>query len=267
LEEEREPKEMTITGSHNEKLKLVRRLQQRKHREREGLFLGEGEDLLAAARAAGAEPVELLTVEGEGLGGTEVSPELLARVSTLGSGTRSIGIWHRRFVETLEPPVTYLHGIGDPANVGAIVRSAAALAGGTVALGPGCADPYSPKAVRASMGAIFSQPVARAATAETPEPRIALVAHGGSPPEQLEGASTLCFGAEREGLPEDVLVACQAQVTLPLRCGVESLNVAATAAIALYVRGCAADGPARGQAQSSEARSKRADGEAEDHSG
>lgn len=258
---------MTITGSHNEKLKLVRRLQQRKHREREGLFLGEGEDLLAAARAAGAEPVELLTAEGEGLGGTEVSPELLARVSTLGSGTRSIGIWRRRFVEALEPPVIYLHGIGDPANVGAIVRSAAALAGGTIALGPGCADPYSPKAVRASMGAIFSQPVARAATAETPEPRIALVAHGGGPPSQLEGASTLCFGAEREGLPEDVLAACQAQVTLPLRGGVESLNVAAAAAIALYVRGCAADGPARGQAQSSEARSKRADGEAEDHSG
>jgi TrmH family RNA methyltransferase len=258
---------MTITGSHNEKLKLVRRLRQRKHREREGLFLGEGEDLLAAARAAGAEPVELLTAEGEGLGGTEVSPELLARVSTLGSGTRSIGIWRRLFAEALEPPVAYLHGIGDPANVGAIVRSAAALAGGTVALGPGCADPYSPKAVRASMGAIFTQPVARATTADTPEPRIALVAHGGDPPSQLEGAATVCFGAEREGLPEEVLAACRAWVTLPLRGEVESLNVAAAAAIALYVRGCAPDAPARGQAHSSEARSKRFRGEAEDHSG
>jgi TrmH family RNA methyltransferase len=231
---EPEPTQMTITSTHNEKLKLVRRLQQRKHRDREGLFLGEGEDLLAAARAAGAEPVELLTAEGEGLGGTEVAPELLARVSTLGSGTRSIGVWPRRFAEALEPPVTYLHAIGDPGNVGAIVRSAAALAGGTVALGPGCADPYSPKAVRASMGAIFTELIARAAIAETPEPRVALVAHGGEAPAALQGSATLCLGAEREGLPDEVLAACERRVTIPLRPEVESLNVAAAAAIALW---------------------------------
>ena len=63
---------MTITSPHNEKLKLIRRLGRRRSRERDGLFVGEGEDLLAAARAAGHEPVELLTAAGEGLGGTEV---------------------------------------------------------------------------------------------------------------------------------------------------------------------------------------------------
>lgn len=224
---------MKITSSHNEKLKLIRKLRQRKHREREGLFVGEGEDLLAAARSAGAEPVELLTAEGEGFGGTEVPAELLGRVSTLGSGTRSIGIWPRRFAERLTPPVTYLHAIGDPGNVGAIVRSAAALAGGTVALGPDCADPYSPKAVRASMGAIFSQPIARAELGETPTPRTALIAHGGDSPAALAGSATLCLGAEREGLPEELLRLCDLRVTIPLRPGVESLNVAAAAAIAL----------------------------------
>ena len=84
-----------ITSPHNEKLKLIRRLGRRRSREREGLFVGEGEDLLAAARAAGAEPVELLDRRGGGLGGTEVEPALLDRVSKLGSGTRAIGVWPR----------------------------------------------------------------------------------------------------------------------------------------------------------------------------
>ena len=56
----------------------------------------------------------------------------------------------------------YLHGVEDPGNVGTIIRSAHALADATVVLGPGCADPYSPKAVRASMGSIFDRPPARA---------------------------------------------------------------------------------------------------------
>ncbi len=55
----------------------------------------------------------------------------------------------------------YLHGVGDPGNVGSIVRSAGALADAWVALGPECADPYGPKAVRASMGAIFTVPISR----------------------------------------------------------------------------------------------------------
>jgi TrmH family RNA methyltransferase len=225
---------MNITSPQNEKLKLVRKLHQRKHREREGLFVGEGEDLVAAAAAAGRKPVELLTAAGSGLGGTEVEPELLDAVSALGSGTRAIGVWRSEEAEVSGPVCTYLHQVGDPANVGAIVRSARALAEGTVVLGPGCADPHSPKAVRASMGAIFSQPVAHAGLDETPAPRVALVAHGGEPPASIgEAPLTLVLGAEREGLPEEVLAACERRVTIPLRQGAESLNVAATAAIAL----------------------------------
>ena len=222
-----------ITSKDNDKVKLVRRLQQRKHREREGLFIGEGEDLLAAAREAGAEPVELLSAAGEGLGGDEADPDVLAAASTLGSGTRAIGVWPRRFAEAIVPPAIYLHAIGDPGNVGAIVRTAAALVGGTIVLGRDCADPYSPKAVRASMGAIFSQPIVRTGAEETPAPRVALVAAGGAGLEGLDGPATLCLGAEREGLPDDLLAICDARVTIPLRAGAESLNVAAAAAIAL----------------------------------
>jgi TrmH family RNA methyltransferase len=222
-----------IESPQNEKLKLVRKLRERKHRERERAFVSEGEDLVEAGLAAGAEPRFLLTAAGSGLGGEEVEPELLAAASTLGSGTRAIGVWPLRWAEPGGAPCLYLHGVGDPGNVGTIIRTAHALLDGIVVLGPGCADPFSPKAVRASMGSIFGQPVARAEIDQTPAPRVALVAHGGEGPAELNGAATLCLGAEREGLPGEVLESCEKQATIPLRPGgAESLNVAAVAAIA-----------------------------------
>lgn len=228
-----------ISSPQNEKLKLVRRLRDRKHREREGLFVTEGEDLLEAGTAAGVEPGFVLVAPGSGLAGEEVEPGLLADVSALGSGTRAIAVWSQRWADSMEPPCVYLHGVGDPGNVGAIIRTAQALIGGTVAVGPGCADPYGPKAVRASMGALFSERLVRKGFEATPGPRVALVAHGGDGLDALGSAATLCLGAEREGLPDDVLRKCDARVTIPLRPdAVESLNVAAAAAIACrYVAG------------------------------
>jgi RNA methyltransferase, TrmH family len=224
---------MKITSPHNDKLKLIRRLGRRRAREHDGLFVGEGEDVLAAARAAGADPVELLTAAGEGLGGTEVEPELLARFSTLGSGTRAIGVWRQQWATEPAGPCVYLHGVSDPGNVGAIIRTAAGLVGGSVVLGPDCADPFGPRAVRASMGAVFSEPLVRGGLDVAPGPRAALVAHGGEPVDRLDGIATVCLGAEREGLPEDVLEACEVAVTIPVRPEVESLGVTAAAAIAL----------------------------------
>jgi TrmH family RNA methyltransferase len=224
---------MTITSPQNEKLKLVRKLRDRRQRDREGLFATEGEDLLEAGLVAGAEPRFVLVAPGPGPAGEEVEPELLAAASTLGSGTRAIAVWPQRWAEAAAPTCLYLHGVGDPGNVGAILRTAHALLDGSVALGPGCADPFSPKAARASMGSIFARPPARAPVEETPEPRAALVAHGGAGADALEGAATICLGAERDGLPAEVLDMCEARVTIPLRPhGAESLNVAAAAAIA-----------------------------------
>ena len=223
-----------ITSKDNEKLKLIRSLHERRGRARAGLFLTEGEDLLEAGFAAGGEPKLLLSAAGSGLGGLEVEPELLAASSTLGSGTRVIAAWERPEQASVAGPVcVYLHGLSDPANVGAVIRSAHALAEGTVVLGPDCADPYSPKAVRASMGSIFGQPIAEAGFDATPQPRVALIAHGGQPLDGLEPPLTICLGAERAGLPAELADACETQVTIPLRPGAESLNVAATAAIVL----------------------------------
>ncbi|HEX6782674.1 MAG TPA: RNA methyltransferase [Solirubrobacterales bacterium] len=230
-----------IKSNQNEKLKLVRKLRERKHREREGLFATEGEDLLEAGLAAGAQPRFVLVAAGSGLEGEEVEPGLLADASTLGSGTRVIAVWPLPESDTqLSPhtgancgPCLYLHGVGDPGNVGTIVRTADALIEGPVVVGPDCADAFSPKAVRASMGSIFSRPPLRAAFEDTPQPRVALVAHGGQQLDTLAGAATVCLGAEREGLPAEVLAACDRRITIPLReGGPDSLNVAAAAAIA-----------------------------------
>jgi len=87
-----------------------------------------------------------------------VEPALLTEVSTLGSGTRAIAVWPLRRADATRTPCFYLHGVGDPGNVGTIVRTADALIEGSVVLGPDCADAYSPKAVRASMGSIFARP-------------------------------------------------------------------------------------------------------------
>jgi len=239
---------MTITSKDNEKLKFVRKLAERKHREREGFFVTEGEDLLKAGREAGREPAVLLTREGAGLGGDEVAPELLDAASTLGSGTRAIAIWPLpRANRPLEAPIgapdrridaedalcVYLHGVGDPGNVGSIVRSAGALADAWVALGPDCADPYGPKAVRASMGAIFSVPLGHCELTDTPAPRLSLVARGGDP-DPAKDSRTICLGSERDGLPQEIVKATDAAWTIPMRPhAVESLGVAAAAAIAL----------------------------------
>src|SRR5580693_181507 len=172
---------MTITSSQNEKLKTLRKLRQRRReRDRLGQFVAEGEDLLAAADAAGWTAVERFAVTDSGLPGIEVDPVALQSVTDLASGTRTLAIYADRWQSMDQIPVprlcVYLHGVSDPGNVGTALRSAAAFGASCVALGRGSADPFSPKAVRASMGAIFAVPVARATPDRLPGTTIALVA-------------------------------------------------------------------------------------------
>jgi RNA methyltransferase, TrmH family len=233
-----------IESKDNEKLKLVRKLQVQKHRRRQGLFATEGEDLFEAGIAAGATPKFVLVAGGTGLHGTDqgsgaaypvdvVHTDLLDSVSSLGSGTRVIAVWPLPDSAALSAPCVYLDGVGDPGNVGTIVRTAHALLDATVALGPGCADPFGPKATRASMGSLFAHPpVAVAGVETTPGRRVALVAHGGEGMAALADAGTVCLGSERDGLRPEALAACDASVTIPLHGGAESLNVAAAAAVA-----------------------------------
>ncbi len=231
----------TITSPHNHRLQELRRLQRRRERARSGYFLAEGEDLLAAAADAGWKPVEGYRVAGSELGEPgflDVEPAALAAVSTLGSGTRAIGVYEQHWSPCPNGPLcVYLHELADPGNVGAVLRAAHAFGASCVALGPHCADPWSPKAVRASMGAIFHVALARAGSiAELPPERIALVADPRPPAESLrgpaEGPITLLVGAERDGLPAELIAACERVAYIPI--ANDSLNAAMAATIALY---------------------------------
>ena len=217
-----------ITSKDNQQLKTIRKLLQKR---RDGLFVAEGEDLVDAAAANGWEP-ELLLRAGE-----DVEPELLP--ISLGSGTRVVGVYRERWSEPGVELAVYLHGVHDPGNVGTIVRSAHALADGPVVLGPDCADPYSPKAVRASMGSVFARPPARARFDALTGKTVALERGAGGPLHELhvEPPVVLCLGAERAGLPPELVERASATAHIPLRRdGPDSLNVAMAATVALYDR-------------------------------
>ena len=217
-----------ITSRENETLRLVRKLLgQRKHRDRTGLFAAEGEDLVDAARDARIEPVHLLVA------GETVEAGLLERVSTLPHPARVIGVYWRADLPTgTRRTCLALWHLGDPGNVGTLVRTADAFGAG-VALSDGCADPLSPKALRASAGAIFRVPLVP--WDERPGRCVALGAHGGEPLHHVDLSPpvTILLGAERAGLPEKQVTRCHL-VTIPLPGDAESLNVAAAGAIALY---------------------------------
>jgi RNA methyltransferase, TrmH family len=229
-----------IASTHNPRLKALRRLQTKRGRATSGQFLVEGEDLLAAAARAGRPVVEGFRLAGSDLGTNnfhEVERSALGDVSTLGSGTRVIGVFEQRWTTVAGPLCVYLHGVGDPGNVGTVLRSAQAFGASCVAFGPRCADPHSPKAVRASMGAIFAVQLAHVSAIEQlPGRRIGLAADA---PQTLSGplegkgeAVTLLVGSEREGLPEDILASCDERARIPIAS--ESLNAAMAATVALY---------------------------------
>jgi RNA methyltransferase, TrmH family len=215
-----------ITSAHNPKLRLIRRLlSSRRQREREGLFVCEGEDLLAAGRAAGVDPAEVLVA------GEDVEPALLAELSTLGHPPRVVSVFRRGDLpEGYRDVVLALWRVADPGNVGTLLRAADAF-GASVALSTGCADVTGPRALRASAGAVFRVPLGR--FDEAPGRRVALDAHAGRPLGELDLTPplVLVLGAEREGLPE---VAEAETATIPMPGGAESLNVAIAGAIALY---------------------------------
>jgi TrmH family RNA methyltransferase len=240
-----------ITSPHNQHLKEIRKLRmRRRERSRTARFVAEGEDLLSAADRAGWEPLDRYAATGSGLPGTEVEPRLLAQASGIASGTRTLAVYEERWAQTPTGPIcVYLHGVHDPGNVGTILRSAEAFGVASVAIGPATADPYSPKAVRASMGAIFAVPLARAdEITSLPGRRLALVPDSGVPlPELWQSGSaprrqiaklrgeeeiTLLIGSEREGLPDDVIARADVIAHIPIK--THCLNAAMAATVALY---------------------------------
>ena len=160
-----------IVSRDNERLKLIRKLHEKRWRDKLGLFFVEGED---AVEAATAEPVDLLRA------GEDVEPKLLAEVASAPHPPRVVGVYRRSDLPAWEEhdATLALWRLADPGNVGTLIRTADAF-GAAVVLSDGCADPTSPKALRASAGSIWRVPLG--AWDDIGGTRIALEAHGGEP--------------------------------------------------------------------------------------
>ncbi len=245
-----------ITSRANARLKHARKLQARRHRRLLGQFLAEGEDIVEEGLAAGILPVETLIAADrppdEGLvarlsrGGPvlTVLDSLLAEVGGLGHPARVIGLYDiaslpREYPVSgtqYSPLAVYLHRVIDPGNVGTVVRACGALGPARLVLSPGCSDPLAGKGVRASMGAVFRVPIEVGAELPTADLRVALVADAPTPlwDVDLSGPAVLVVGAERNGLPEDLVEACDVVCAIPQAVGAESLNAAQAASLALY---------------------------------
>jgi TrmH family RNA methyltransferase len=236
--------------------------------------VAEGEDLVQAALDHGARPVALLLDEerledvrplleatGDLAERYAVPPRLLTRASGLAAPPRAMAVLpqpgpnHFRTVAFPPRMALYLAGVADPGNVGTLVRTAAALGCDWLALGPGSADPYHPRAVRAAMGATYALPLLEGVAAGDLATRegfavVAAVAEGGAPPwsVDLTGPTVIALGAERAGLAPvlgelgQLADAASANwpndrrptlVTIPQAPGAESLNVAAAGAALL----------------------------------
>jgi RNA methyltransferase, TrmH family len=182
--------------------------------------------LVEAARDGGFEAVEMLVA------GEDVEPALLADVSALGHPPRVIGVFRRRETAATAEIALALWRVSDPGNVGTLLRSADAFGAG-VMLSEGCADPFGPKALRAAMGSTFRVPLPAFELRDA----VALVADGGEPLADVDLGrySTFVVGAEREGLPDEIVAQCAVRATIPVA-SVESLNVAMAGTIALYER-------------------------------
>lgn len=212
-------------------LRRLARLKQKKHRETERLFLTEGQSLVEESPRP---PRAAIT-----------DPDAVKKLSTLTTPTGPVAVFPFLDVPVKEllakrNRIVLLHGVQDPGNVGAVIRTAHAFGAG-VALSKGTADLYNPKTVRATMGSIFHTPISRQMdTLEFLAPchasgfeTAAAVPQGGYPPGSLSGEKlVVVVGAEGSGLPEEVVLACSRRVTIPAF--VASLNAAVAASILLY---------------------------------
>ncbi len=227
------------------------------------LMVVEGEDILEAALDRGVVPQAVL-VDAERAGDVarlvgriagvperyEVPPSLMAYASTLAAAPRVLAILPqpapRGFADVAFPPgiALWLAGVADPGNVGTLIRSAAALGADWLAVGPGSADPYHPRAVRAAMGATFQVPLLEGVRGRDLGTRsgftvVAATPRGGVPPWEadLTGPCVLALGGERAGLEpalQELDGAVEVvRVTIPQAPGTESLNVSAAGAALL----------------------------------
>ena len=216
----------------------------RSARQEAGEYVCAGQTLLEEAVSSGAEVTCVLAQEDiPGLPVRLVTPEILKAVSPLQNSPGPVFTVKMRPLppaETLRR-VIVLENVQDPGNVGTVLRTAAAFGMDMVALCGSCADPYNPKTVRASMGAIFRQSVVRTDLADLPQALRGLplygaaLAPGGRDVRDLPaGPLAVAVGNEGKGLTAGLLAQCAGTVRIPMRPGTESLNAGIAAAVAMW---------------------------------
>jgi TrmH family RNA methyltransferase len=255
-----------ITGFSNPTVKQLRALRDKKHRRQQGRFLVEGLRLLTDARetgrlpemlvmAEGREPHPLLTaleIEVERAGGEilETSADILARVTGKDNPQAVAGVFAEfdTAIARLDPasaPIWLVaQALRDPGNLGTMLRTGDAVGAGGLILIDDCADPFSVEAVRASMGAVFTQQLAQAGWGEFLNwlragngQLVAASLREGALPYRGAPYSAPCFilvGNESRGLPEEYEAACDLKVTMPMRGRADSLNAAVAGAVLAY---------------------------------
>jgi TrmH family RNA methyltransferase len=255
----------TITGFSNPLVKFLRSLRDKKHRRREGKFLAEGLRLLTDARLAGVLPEMLVMATGRdahpllaeleaavaAAGGdvVEMDEAILSKVTGKDNPQAVAGVFAEldtslaAIDRTAAPIWLVAQAMRDPGNLGTMLRTGDAVGAGGLILIDDCADPFSVEAVRASMGAVFTQRIARASWSE-------FIAWLRSGEGQLVAASLRdathyrnapyrapCFllvGNESQGLPADCEEACDLRVTIPMLGRADSLNAAVAGAVLAY---------------------------------
>ncbi|WP_305096605.1 TrmH family RNA methyltransferase [Croceibacterium aestuarii] len=254
-----------ITGFSNPTVKALRALRDKKHRKREGRFLAEGLRLLTDARESGRLPQTLVMAEGRDphpllaaieadvqAGGGDVietTPDILSKITGKDNAQAVLGVfdeWNTS-LEALDREAAQIwlvaQALRDPGNLGTMLRTGDAVGAGGLILIDDCADPFSAEAVRASMGAVFTQAIAQATWAEfllwlrTGKGQLVAASLREAVPYRGAPYAAPCFilvGNESRGLPADYEAVCDLRVTMPMKGRADSLNAAVAAAVLAY---------------------------------
>ena len=254
-----------ITGFSNPTVKFLRSLREKKHRKAEGRFLAEGLRLLTDARESGRLPEMLVMARGReahpllaalerdvvAAGGEviETEEEILAKITGKDNPQAVAGVF-AEFDTSLaaldrSPAKIWLvaQALRDPGNLGTMLRTGDAVGAGGLILIDDCADPFSVEAVRASMGAVFTQAVVQARWDEflpwlrSGDGQLVAASLREAVPYRGAPYRAPCFilvGNESRGLPEEYELACDLRVTMPMKGRADSLNAAVAAAVLAY---------------------------------
>lgn len=265
------PAPTRITSLTNDRVKAIRALEMRKERKETGLFVAEGASILVTARDAGFAPETLVHLVGAADSGIakgllawadrtraevlEVSEAVLGKLAAKDNPQTMLGVFRQRWADL--PAIgrpqpadrcwVVLEEVRDPGNLGTIVRTADAVGAAGVILVGTCCDPYSRECVRATMGSIFTVPIARASLdgflawrATWPGDVIGTHLTGSTDFRAVayDTPTLLVMGSEGPGLSDAMAAACTRLVKIPMAGSLDSLNLAVATALALYqIRG------------------------------